>query len=214
MTEPLTSEMRGRSVRTSTRPRRAPRISTTPADGHSRAPASASSVVLPEPLGPRMTQRSPGRTSQSTPSRTTTPSRRTPTSCRAMTGLRSVATAVTRRGGDLGQATADPADQSRAGLGPGPLAGQPEPELAPVGRPRCERSRRASSRPVRASSSGTRAIRSTRRRRSSTVDQIGPVGDGRQPGRGPGRRLVRQVQAGRRGHRQWRMKTGWRSVPS
>jgi hypothetical protein len=44
--------------------------------------AIASSVVFPAPLGPTITQRSPGRTVQSTPARIQRPARRTPTPLR------------------------------------------------------------------------------------------------------------------------------------
>ena len=55
-----------------------------PAVGHNRAPATCSNVVLPEPFGPRITQRSPSSTRQSTPRSTGTPSRCTVTPRNAM----------------------------------------------------------------------------------------------------------------------------------
>ena len=86
VTAPLTNATRGRSVRTSTWPRRAPSTSTVPAVGHSRAAATWSSVVLPEPFGPRITQRSPISTRQSIPCNTGTPSRCTVTPPNAIAG--------------------------------------------------------------------------------------------------------------------------------
>src|SRR3954471_22285219 len=49
--------MRRRSTRTSVRPRRSPRTRTSPVDGCSYIAAIRSSVVLPDPLAPRITHR-------------------------------------------------------------------------------------------------------------------------------------------------------------
>ena len=139
VTAPLTSATRGRSVRTSTRPSRDPSTSTAPAVGHSRAPATCSSVVLPEPFGPRTTQRSPRSTCQSTPSSTARRRAGRVTPCSATTA--GAADRVTRRDASTGrEPPADAADQARAALRPGPLTGQPEPDLAPVAERRRARS--------------------------------------------------------------------------
>ena len=58
-TEALTTVMRRRSSRMSTRPRRSPRISTVPRVGHNPAPTTRRRVVLPDPLGPSSAHRSP-----------------------------------------------------------------------------------------------------------------------------------------------------------
>src|SRR5579875_3634296 len=67
-------------------------------------------VVLPEPLGPRITQRSPGRTCQSIPSRTRRParSRRTERNSRGVMGARHLMHWQSRR------STGD--DRSMAGI--------------------------------------------------------------------------------------------------
>jgi hypothetical protein len=61
----------------STRPRRLPRISTTPRVGHRAEPTTRSNVVFPDPLGPSNAHRSPVCTSQSMPSINAVPSRTT-----------------------------------------------------------------------------------------------------------------------------------------
>ena len=65
----LARPMRGRSSKTSTAPSTSPRTPATPVVGCMRPAASCSSVVLPAPFGPSMTQRSPSSTSQVTSSR-------------------------------------------------------------------------------------------------------------------------------------------------
>ena len=48
----------------------------------------------------------------------------------------------------------------------------------------------------------------------STRGQVLAVEDGGEPTLGPHGGLVGQMEHGCVGHGQWRMKTGWRSVPS
>ena len=195
VTEPLTSAMRGPQGADIDPARDGrPRTSTVPAVGHSRAPATCSSVVLPEPFGPRTTQRSPGRTASRCRRGRRLPRGARVTPCRAMTGS-AVGRGVTRRGVDLPEAPVDAADQSRAALRPGPLAGQPEPELAPVPHhdggeaPRAQagRGQRA---PAVPEPGGQR-----RRRRARTASRSRPVEDGGQPARRPGP-SARRARAG------------------
>src|SRR6478735_11103886 len=83
----LASPMRGRSSKTSTAPRTSPRTPATPIVGCMRAAAICSSVVLPAPLGPSTTQRSPSSTSQVTSSTKVDDPRRTVTPAKARTSL-------------------------------------------------------------------------------------------------------------------------------
>src|SRR5689334_13865230 len=78
--------MRVRSVRTSVRPSSWPSTWTDPDDGCRYSEAIRISEVLPEPLRPSTTQRSPGRTVQSTWSRIVRCSRTSDTSTRSSTG--------------------------------------------------------------------------------------------------------------------------------
>ncbi len=81
------SPTRGRSSNTSTRPSRSPRTSAVPAVGCMRADAICRSVVLPAPLRPSTTHRSPSFTCQSTASRMVLGWRRTVTPFRSRTAL-------------------------------------------------------------------------------------------------------------------------------
>src|SRR6478735_3201599 len=83
----LARPMRGRSSKTSTAPSTSPRTPATPAVGCSRAAAIWSSVVLPAPLAPSTTQRSPSSTSHVTSSRSVEAPRRTVTPAKARTSL-------------------------------------------------------------------------------------------------------------------------------
>src|SRR5699024_199022 len=76
----LANPMRGRSSKTSTAPIRSPRMSTVPAVACIREAASCTTVVLPAPLGPSTTQRSPSSTDQASESRVGCVPRRTVTS--------------------------------------------------------------------------------------------------------------------------------------
>src|SRR5262249_32895318 len=79
----LVKPIRGRSSNTSTLPSFSPRTYASPTVGCIIAPPICSSVVLPAPLGPMMTQRSSSSTVQSTLSSSTLSPRRTvtPTNC-------------------------------------------------------------------------------------------------------------------------------------
>ena len=86
-TAALVQPMRGRSSKTSTVPTTSPRIPTTPEVGWICAEHSCISVVLPAPLGPRITQRSSSSTVQSTPSSRVAPPRLTVTSASSSTAF-------------------------------------------------------------------------------------------------------------------------------
>jgi hypothetical protein len=77
----------GGSSKTSTAPMTSPRIPTNPVVGCMRAEASCSIVVLPAPLGPRTTQRSPSATSQVTSSSSRVLPRTTLTEASSRTSL-------------------------------------------------------------------------------------------------------------------------------
>src|SRR5690606_7895047 len=79
--------MRGRSSKTSTAPRRSPRISAVPEVGCMLAEATWSNVVFPAPLGPTMTQCSPGSTRHETWSSRDLPERTIVTSVRLNTAV-------------------------------------------------------------------------------------------------------------------------------
>uniref|UniRef100_A0A6J7NZW3 Unannotated protein n=1 Tax=freshwater metagenome TaxID=449393 RepID=A0A6J7NZW3_9ZZZZ len=64
-----------RNWRTSVRPSVSPSTSSVPVDGCSYSDAMRTSVVLPEPLAPSTSQRSSGRTVQSSGARISRPSR-------------------------------------------------------------------------------------------------------------------------------------------
>ena len=93
----LTNPIRRRSSRASTAPIRAPRTSTVPRLGQRYVAAIWTRVVLPDPFGPTIAQRSPARTVQSTPSRIQRPSRRTPTPVSRTTTAASGSTGPTTR---------------------------------------------------------------------------------------------------------------------
>src|SRR5690606_18192031 len=69
----------------SVRPSVSPSTTARPDHGRSQAESSRRSVVLPDPLGPTITHRSPARIVQSSPVRTGTPSTATSTPARSTT---------------------------------------------------------------------------------------------------------------------------------
>src|SRR5699024_10201258 len=81
--------IRGRRSKTSTVPSTSPRMPATPVVGWIRAAAICSRVVLPAPLGPITTQRSPSSTDQSMSCRSVVAPRRTPTPANSRTSLMS-----------------------------------------------------------------------------------------------------------------------------
>src|SRR6476469_4326388 len=83
----LDNPIRGRSSNTSTAPKTSPRIPATPRVGWIRAAATCSRVVLPAPLGPSTTQRSPSSTSQVMSSSRVLSPRTTLTPAKARTSL-------------------------------------------------------------------------------------------------------------------------------
>ena len=195
VTAPLTSATRGRSVRTSTAPSRAPRTSTVPAVGHSRAAATWSNVVLPEPFGPEDdpavgrvdTPVDPGQHRHALAADGDAAAARWPV-----------------RGADppshpgavaVGDAPGDAPDEARAALRPRALAGQPQPDLAPVAQhdPPEVLLARGRPRPGSASASTARA----RRRRPRSARARGPRRRGRRPASPRPARWARRARAAR-----------------
>src|SRR5688500_18202663 len=89
--------MRGRSSKTSVRPRVSSRMPALPLLGCRRAAATCRRVVLPAPFGPRITQRSPSLTSQSTLSSRVFLPRTTLTEANSRTSLIGVDTRTKKR---------------------------------------------------------------------------------------------------------------------
>ncbi len=109
--------MRGRSSKTSTVPTTSPRIPTTPEVGWICAEHSCIRVVLPAPLGPRITQRSSSSTSQSTPSSRVAPPRLTVTSASSSTAFTNGTSAARSGSGGVARQPTRPRRRARRCLG-------------------------------------------------------------------------------------------------